>query len=46
MGDKGWFFRTRRGLPAELAEAQQRVEAIARGHGLDFCDILYEVCDY
>ncbi len=46
MGDQGWFFRTRRGLPAELAEAQQRVEAIARGHGLDFCDILYEVCDY
>lgn len=46
MADQGWFFRARRGLPAELAEAQQHIEELARGYGLEFCDIIYEVCDY
>jgi stage V sporulation protein R len=46
MSDQGWFFRTRRGLPDDLAAAQVRIEALARGYGLEFCDILYEVCDY
>ena len=46
MSDSGWFFRARRGLPAELADAQARIEALARGYGLEFCDVIYEVCDY
>ena len=44
--DSGWFFRSRRGIPAELREMQLRIEELARGHGLDFCEIVYEMCDY
>jgi stage V sporulation protein R len=43
---EGWFFRTRKGLPTELRELQLRVEELARAEGLDFCPIIYEVCDY
>lgn len=46
MSDAAPFFRSRRGLPPELADAQVRVEAIARGYGLDFCEIVFEMCDY
>jgi len=46
MAHDGYFFRSRRGLPAELVEAQVRVEAIAKGYGLDFCEIVFEMCDY
>jgi SpoVR like protein len=43
---EGWFFRGRKGLPTELAEMQVRVEELARSQGLDFCPVIYEVCDY
>jgi len=46
MANEGYFFRSRRGLPAELAEAQLRVEELARGYGLEFCEIIFEMCDY
>ena len=46
MAHEGYFFRSRRGLPPELVEAQARVEALARGYGLDFCEIVFEMCDY
>ena len=46
MAHEGYFFRSRRGLPPELAEAQVRIEALARGYGLDFCEIVFEMCDY
>jgi stage V sporulation protein R len=44
--DGGWFFRSRRGIPTELREMQLRIEELARGYGLDFCEIVYEMCDY
>jgi stage V sporulation protein R len=44
--DSGWFFRSRRGIPSELREAQLHIEELARGYGLDFCEIVYEMCDY
>jgi len=43
MAHEGYFFRSRRGLPPELVEAQVRVEAIAKGYGLDFCEIVFEI---
>ena len=46
MANDGHFFRSRRGLPSELVAAQQWIEGIARGYGLDFCDIVFEMCDY
>jgi len=41
-----WFFRKRRGLNPELIDAQTQIEALARGYGLDFCETIFEVCDY
>jgi stage V sporulation protein R len=46
MAHETYFFRAKRGLPQELAEAQQWIEGIARGHGLDFCETIFEMCDY
>ncbi len=46
MAHEGYFFRSRRGLPSELVEAQQQISAVARGYGLDFCEIVFEMCDY
>ena len=43
---QGWFFRKRRGLSDELMAAQQQIEEVARGYGLDFCETVFEVCDY
>ena len=40
------LFRSRRGLPPELAEAQLYIEALGRSYGLDFCPIIFEMCDY
>ncbi len=42
----GWFFRSRQGIPSEIREAQLHIEEIARGYGLEFCEIVYEMCDY
>ena len=41
-----WFKRSRRTLPMELEDARQRIEGIARSHGLDFFDTIFEMCDY
>jgi stage V sporulation protein R len=41
-----YFRRSRRGLPSELEDARQRIEAIARRHGLDFFETVFEMCDY
>lgn len=38
--------RPARSLPPELEEARARIEAIARGHGLDFFETIFEMCDY
>ena len=46
MAGEAHFFQSRRGLPAELEEARQRIEQIAKGYGLDFCDTIFEMCDY
>lgn len=46
MANEGWFFRSRRGLPLELQEAQAWIEGIARGYGLDFCETIFEMCDW
>jgi stage V sporulation protein R len=43
---ESWFKRAPRSLPTELEEARQRIEAIARAHGLDFFDTIFEMCDY
>ncbi|MEL6342879.1 MAG: SpoVR family protein [Myxococcota bacterium] len=40
------LFRSRRGLPPELEQAQKDIEAIGRSYGLDFCPIIFEMCDY
>jgi stage V sporulation protein R len=41
-----YFKRGRRDLPPELEEQRQRIEGIARRHGLDFFDTVFEMCDY
>lgn len=41
-----YLHRSRRALPSELEEARVRIEAIARRHGLDFFDTIFEMCDY
>lgn len=41
-----YFRRSRRQLPPELEDARQRIEAIAKSHGLDFFDTIFEMCDY
>ncbi|RME27805.1 MAG: SpoVR family protein, partial [Deltaproteobacteria bacterium] len=46
MAHESYFFRARRGLPQELVEAQQRIEEIARGYGLEFCETVFEMCDW
>jgi stage V sporulation protein R len=46
MAHEGFFFRSRRGLPQELVEAQERIEELATGYGLKFIEIVYEMCDY
>lgn len=40
------MFRSRRGLPPELQKAQEEIEALGRSYGLDFCPIVFEMCDY
>ena len=40
------FFRSRRGLPPELVEENLRIQDLARSYGLDFCDVVFEMCDY
>ena len=46
MANESYFFRAKRGLPQELMEAQAWIEGIARGHGLEFCQTIFEMCDY
>jgi stage V sporulation protein R len=43
---ENYLRRARRTLPPELEEARARIEAIAKGHGLDFFDVIFEMCDY
>lgn len=38
--------RDHRNLPPELEDARQRIEAIAKAHGLDFFETVFEMCDY
>lgn len=40
------FLTEGRDLPPELEEARQRIEALARGHGLDFFDTRFVMCSY
>ena len=40
------FKRAPRSLPAELEGERQRIQAIARRHGLDFFETVFEMCDY
>ena len=40
------FLRDGRGLPAELTEAREEIEGIARGYGLDFFETVFELCTY
>jgi stage V sporulation protein R len=40
------FLREGRALPPELEDARVRIAEIARGHGLDFFDTIFEVCTY
>jgi stage V sporulation protein R len=40
------LFRSRRGLPPELQKAQEEIQALGRSYGLDFCPIVFEMCDY
>jgi stage V sporulation protein R len=40
------FLRDGRGLSPELEEARQKIEAIAKGYGLDFFETIFEVCTY
>ncbi|MEN9786544.1 MAG: hypothetical protein RLZZ299_1808 [Pseudomonadota bacterium] len=35
-----------RGLPSPLEDARARIEHLARDSGLDFHDVLFELCDY
>jgi len=41
----GWT-GSRRSLSPELQDARVQIEALARGYGLDFCETIFEVCDY
>ncbi|MES2643983.1 MAG: SpoVR family protein [Myxococcota bacterium] len=43
---EAYLRKSRRQLPSELEDARQRIEAIAKGHGLDFFDTIFEMCDY
>ena len=40
------LLRTRRGLPPELEEARAWIEGLARSYGLQFCETVFEMCDY
>jgi stage V sporulation protein R len=40
------LFRSRRGLPPELVEAQAYIQKIGRSYGLNFCPVIFEMCDY
>ena len=46
MADSSTFFRSRRGLPPELVDAQHWIEEIARSYGLQFCETVFEMCDW
>jgi len=46
VGRDSYFFRSRRGLPPELVDEQLRITSLARSYGLDFCDTVFEMCDY
>ncbi len=39
-------YELRRSLPRELAEAAERIEALARDYGLDFFPTIFEVLTY
>ena len=41
-----YFKRAPRSLPPELEAERIRIEAIARSHGLDIFDTVFEMCDY
>ncbi len=43
---EAYLRKSRRQLPSELEDARQRIEAIAKGEGLDFFDTIFEMCDY
>ncbi|MCB9663696.1 MAG: SpoVR family protein [Alphaproteobacteria bacterium] len=40
------FLRDGRGLPPELEAARVEIEALARGHGLDFFETVFVMCTY
>ena len=46
MTERHPLFRSRRGLPPELERAQEEIQEIGRSYGLDFCPIIFEMCDY
>jgi len=41
-----FFFRSRRGLTPELADARGMIEELAKSYGLDFFETIFEVCDF
>ncbi len=40
------FLREGRGLPPELVDERDRIEAIAKSYGLDFFETIFEMCSY
>ncbi|NOY26375.1 MAG: SpoVR family protein [Oligoflexia bacterium] len=46
MANDSTFLHSRRGLPQELVETQRWIEGVARAYGLDFCDTIFEMCDW
>ena len=38
--------RSRRALPMDLEDARVKIQAIAKSHGLDFFETIFEMCDY
>lgn len=43
---ESYFKRPPRSLPPELEEERVRIQALARAHGLDFFETVFEMCDY
>lgn len=40
------FLREGRALPSELEDWRQKIEALAKGYGLDFFETIFEMCTY
>ncbi|MBM4391644.1 MAG: SpoVR family protein [Deltaproteobacteria bacterium] len=43
---ESYFKRAPRSLPPELEAERQRIAEVARRHGLDFFETVFEMCDY